>query len=193
MLAPVQVLADEDSTGVDEKNNTNVNIEMQGGDLTFDLEKNEGEKSFEAIELEELVGNENGLKKELSPFKKLTIKDARGTKEGYHMTVKADQFEGKNKKNKLDTGVLSIVEPDKEDRTANLGGSDSEVKVMETKGKIIDGGSQKIIEATKGHGAGINTFNFKEKHLIFNLKQQDVIADTYSTTVIFTISGQPDA
>src|SRR5690625_6484993 len=59
MLAPVQVLADEDSTGVDEKNNTNVNIEMQGGDLTFDLEKNEGEKSFEAIELEELRSEEH--------------------------------------------------------------------------------------------------------------------------------------
>src|SRR5690625_1129445 len=107
MLAPVQVLADEDSTGVDEKNNTNVNIEMQGGDLTFDLEKNEGEKSFEAIELEELVGNENGLKKELSPFKKLTIKDARGTKEGYHMTVKARSEERRVGNEDRDSGSMN--------------------------------------------------------------------------------------
>lgn len=187
LTASLAMVTGASAAEVSDTGTQDVQFEIEGGDLTLTTKEI---NSFETINLGELeekgnLGNSVRGKFTTSFVEPYEITDARGTGEGYHLTVSATNFteimpeESTDDPLVLSTGTLTL-DADSLTSITRPGGEDGGEMTPTNElldGAIIDGESAvTVLNAEVGTGLGDWELNFSDEVLKLNI---DVTLDTY--------------
>lgn len=118
-----------------------------------------------------------------------TVKDLRGTHEGWKLTVEASQFDSGDYR--LPKGSLTL------DSVANIervGEGSSAMPVVElNRTTIIDDGAIEVASAEEGTGMGVFNISFNEDALGLTIDSTTAKVGNYNSTLTWTLHATPDA
>lgn len=157
------------------------NIGVGGLDLVTSPVQNGG---FGEIELEA------NPKTHYASFQKdFTVKDLRGTHEGWLLTVEASQFD--NGSHKLPKGSLTL-DGVKEIKRVGQGSSQMPKKEL-SQTTVIDNGAVKVANAKTGTGMGVFDISFDNNALGLTVDATTAKVGNYKSTLTWNLHATPDA
>lgn len=118
-----------------------------------------------------------------------TVKDLRGTHEGWSLTVEASQFD--NGSHKLPKGSLTLDGVKSIDRVGTGTGELPEKRLDKT--TVIDDGSVMVTNAKKGTGMGVFDVKFDEDALGLTVDATTAKVGTYTSTLTWNLHSTPMA
>lgn len=116
-----------------------------------------------------------------------TVTDARGTGDGWNVTVSATQLEDKVAGLTIPKGSIAITKPKV---TAQAGASEADL-ITPVGGAIDVDTPLKVLSAPKEGGMGKFDVTFEEPALTLTLNPRDVKAGSYTSTIEVTITTGP--
>lgn len=118
-----------------------------------------------------------------------TVKDLRGTQEGWALDVSASQFD--NGDHQLPEGSLTLDGVDTIDRVGSGLGELPQQDLNST--SIIDDGAVAVASAEAGKGMGVFDLDFDENALGLTVDATTAKVGTYETTLTWTLHSTPVA
>lgn len=137
--------------------------------------------NFEGVTLNGLAQTTNA---QVGTF---TVKDPRGTGEGWSIVMKATQFTDSSNGNVLPLNSLEIGAPS---ITEVVGSGSSDAQLITTTGGNIDNLNGLVI-LSAGTNEGMGTYTVDANTLTLNLLPKDVKAGNYTTTISVTFPTGP--
>jgi len=134
------------------------------------------------------VGIDGSVKSVKITLGNLSFEDFRGTGEGYHLTMSSTQFTGTSSGKKLPTNALTLRGIQSINRVV---GNTSLPASTIPGNTTIDSSGVKIISAASGSGMGKYTIVFPTDSLELAFDTSSMIADTYESTITWTLATGP--
>ncbi|WP_343781747.1 WxL domain-containing protein [Alkalibacillus silvisoli] len=153
--------------------------EIEGGSLTLLDTPQAGD--FGTVTLD------GGIQDVSTTFGGFAVVDSRGTGDGWHVKVKASQFETEGGAQKLPENSMSISEP----TVSAHDGASNETTITTQSGKIDHASGLKILSANENGGMGTYDISFDADALHLNLQPKDVKVGTYTSTIEVSLTSGP--
>lgn len=118
---------------------------------------------------------------------KFTVKDLRGTHDGWRLDVTASQFSSGD--HKLPKGSLTLKPISKIDRVGT--GSGDSPKVSMSSNEVIDDGTVEVAKATSGGGMGVFDLTFPKDALSLTVDATTAKTGTYESTLTWDLVQAP--